>query len=482
MTDPVIKQRTFLGHPGVMAMLFFTEMWERVSYYGMRAILVLYMVKGLHFEEANAYSIYGACTGLIYMTPLIGGMIADRFLGNQRAIMVGCFLMALGNFVLMVPNELFFFAALGIIVIGNGYFKANMSTVVGKLYEKDDPRRDGAFTLFYMGVNLGAFIAPFSCGVIGELFGWNYGFAAAGIGMLFGLILFTKFKKHLGDRGLAPRPEAFKEPLFAGLSKRTVWIVGTILSIPLAAALVSQANWVKIIVPVCGIIFLIYIVFEAMRSTPKERGQIFTILILTIFSISFWACFEQAGTSITIFTDKCIDRSVGAITVPITLFQSINPFFIIILGIPFSMIWTYLGKTRFNPSSPLKMALGILQLAAGFFVLVLAAKTAATSGKASLWFLVLGYFLHTTGELCLSPVGLSMVSKLSPTRFAALLMGAWLLSASFANIIGGAIAGFTEGAAGYDGVFMVIVKAAVVVAILLIIITPLLKKMVGQKF
>ncbi len=477
-----VKQRTFFGHPGVMCMLFFTEMWERVSYYGMRAILVLYMVKGLKYVDSEAYSIYGATTGLIYMTPLLGGMIADRFLGNQRAIIVGCLLMAIGNFVLMIPNNLFFFAALGIIIIGNGYFKANMSTVVGKLYEKDDPRRDGAFTLFYMGVNLGALIAPILCGTIAEKYGWNYGFAIAGVGMLLGLILFTIFRKHLGDRGLAPRPEAFKEPLVAGISKNSVWIICTVLSIPAAAFLVSVANWVKVIIPVFGVAFLLYIVYEALRGDPKERGGIFTILILTVFSITFWACFEQAGSSMNIFTDRFVDKTVGKFTIPTTWFQSINPIFIFALGIPFSWLWTYLGKTRFNPTSPLKMALGILQLAAGFFVMVIAAKTAATTGKAPFLLIVLAYFLHTTGELCLSPVGLSMVSKLSPGRLSALLMGAWLLSASFANIIAGIIAGFTSGDAGYEGVFMVIVKVAVVVSIILILITPLLKKLVGRKF
>lgn len=481
MTD-LAKQRTFLGHPGVMCMLFFTEMWERVSYYGMRAILVLYMVQGLKYVDADAYSIYGAFTGLVYMTPLLGGIIADRLIGNQRAIIIGCALMSLGNFVLMVENSLFFYLALGILIIGNGFFKANMSTLVGKLYEQDDPRRDGAFTLFYMGVNLGALIAPLACGTIGAIYGWNYGFGFAGVGMFFGLILFISFKKHLGERGLVPKPEALKAPLMPGISKHTALIIGSILSIPVAAALVSQAEWVKIIVPVFGCIFLLYIVYEAFKSTPEERGKIFTILILVIFSITFWACFEQAGTSITIFTENLVDRKIFNFEVPTPWFQSINPMFIFALGIPFSMLWTYLGKTSLNPTSPLKMSLGLLQLAAGFFVMVIAAKAAAATGKASLLLIVIAYFLHTTGELCLSPVGLSMVSKLSPARLGALLMGAWLLSASFANIIAGIIAGFTSGDAGYAGVFMLIVKVALVVSIVLFLITPLLKKLVGKKF
>ena len=333
-----------------------------------------------------------------------------------------------------------------------------------------------------MGVNLGALIAPLACGTIGAVYGWHYGFGFAGIGMLFGLFLFVTFKKHLGERGLFPRPEAFKEPLIPGVSKNTAWIVGSILSIPLAAFLVSQAGWVKIIVPVFGCIFLLYIVYEALKGKAEERGSIFTILILVVFSITFWACFEQAGSSITIFTENLVDRKIFNFEVPTPWFQSINPIFIFALGIPFSMLWTYLGKTRFNPTSPLKMSVGIHQLAAGFFVLVIAAKSAAATGKASLWLIVLAYFLHTTGELCLSPVGLSMVSKLSPARLAALLMGAWLLSASFANIIARIIAGFTSGDAGYEGTLMMIVKVAVVVSFVLFLLTPLLKKLVGRKF
>jgi len=468
-------------------MLFFTEMWERVSYYGMRALLVLYMVKGLQYANSDAYSIYGAYTGLVYMTPLLGGMLADRLIGNRRAIIAGCILMALGEFALMIETPLFFFGGLGILIIGNGLFKPNMSTIVGKIYDVKDPRRDGAFTIFYMGINLGAFLAPLTCGIIGEKFGWKWGFGLSGIGMLLGLIIFIIFKKHLGDKGAPPNPEALNKPVFAGISKNMLWIAGAVLCIPIVSLLVSQAQWIKILIPVFGILFIVYITFESFRSTKQEAGSIFTIVILMVFSMTFWACFEQAGSSINIFTDTLVDKTIFkgtsmAFTVPTTVFQSINPFFIIALGVPFSMLWSYLGKTKLAPSSPFKMALGILQLALGFLVMVYAAKAAANGMKASLWLIVLAYFLHTTGELCVSPVGLSMVTKLAPVRLAALLMGAWFLSNSFANVIGGAIATLTSGDAGYESVFMLIVKVATVVGVTLLFLTPLLKKLAGKKF
>ncbi len=474
------QQKEFLGHPRALLVLCHTEFWERFAYYGMRAILVLYMVKALQYTDTKGYAIYGAFAGLVYMTPLIGGMLADRLIGSQRAIITGIILMAIGYFSMAVKQPFFFYAAIGFQIIGNGYFKANMSATIGKIYTEKDPRRDGAYTLFYMAVNLVAFVTPIVCGWIGSRFGYQYGFLTAGIGMLIGLFVFLSGRKDIGDSGAISRAEALKEPLFAGLSKNAVWYICTILSIPVAVLLVLQAEWIKYSISIFGGAFLIYIIIESLKSPRAERGGIFTIIILMVFSMSFWACFEQAGSSMTLFTERLIDRTVMGFTVATPMFQSINPLLIVLLGIPFSKLWEYLAKTRYNPSSPLKMAVGLLILGAGFFVLFIAAKLAGEGSKASIWFIVLVYFLHTTGELCFSPVGLSMVSKLSPLRLSSLLMGAWMLSSAFAHIIAGAIAALTGGDAGYAGVFRMITFFAVGASIGLIILTPLLKKLGGK--
>lgn len=468
---------TLFGHPRGLFVLFFAEMWERFSYYGMRALLILYMTKSLMYEEEVASWKYGAYTGLVYATPLFGGMLADRFLGYRKAIILGGILMALGHFAMVITHPFFFYGALALLIAGNGFFKPNISTMVGKLYAQDDPRRDGAFTIFYFGINLGAFFSPLVCGLIGQTYGWHYGFGLAGIGMIIGLLVFQKGTKYLGDHGLPPRPEAMREPFVAGVPKIWALYIGILLFLPVAAVLVYQPKWVQVIVPGIALLFLGYIGYEMARSSAAERSHIAVILILVFFSITFWACFEQAGSSMTLFTDAHVDRHLLGWEVPAAVFQSVNPGFILLLSIPFAAMWTWLGRKKMNPSSSLKFALAIIQMGAGFVAMVIAAKEAAAGEKSAIGWLILAYFLHTTGELCLSPVGLSMVTKLAPARLAGLLMGAWFLSNAFANVIGGMIAAMTSGDAGYVGVFTTIVYFAFGAAALLLVITPLLKKM-----
>jgi len=446
----------------------------------MRAILILYMVKALQYADSKASLIYGAFAGLVYMTPLIGGMLADRLIGNQRAIITGMILMAIGYFCMAVKLPFFFYAAIGLQIVGNGYFKANMSASIGKIYDEKDPRRDGAYTLFYMAVNFGAFVTPLVCGWIVSKSDYQFGFLTAGIGMVIGLIVFLTGKHSLGDCGKAAEPEVLKEIFFAGMSKNTIWLIGTFICIPLASLIVFQAEWVTYGVSIFGGGFLIYIIIEALKSPPSERGGIFTIVSLMVFSMTFWACFEQAGSSMTLFTERLIDRTIFGKTIETPMFQAINPLLIVLLGIPFLKLWEYLAKTQFNPSSPLKMGIGLIILAAGFFVLFIAAQLAIDGNKASIWFIFLVYFLHTTGELCFSPVGLSMVSKLSPLRLSSLLMGSWMLSSAFAHIIAGAIAALTGGDAGYTGVFRMIAYFAAGAGVGLIILTPFLKKLGGK--
>jgi POT family proton-dependent oligopeptide transporter len=435
-------------------MLFFAEMWERFSFYGMRALLTLYLTMQL-FEhladpekKAKAIGIYAAYGALVYATPFLGGIIADKLLGFRKSVILGGVLMMIGHFVMAIETELFLYIALAFLIIGNGFFKPNVSSIVGGLYKEGDPRRDGGFTIFYMGINLGAALAPLICGYIGETYGWFYGFGLAGVGMLLGLIVFTRGQDKLEDNGVPPNLEYLKSKVF-GVSRENLVYILSIVSVALFVLLVKYYELMSLILTpfVAGV--LLYIFFIAIRSEKVEREKMFVILILLFFTTLFWAFFEQAGSSITLFTAENVDRSFfGLFEVKASIFQSVNPTFIILLGPLFASMWIKLNKAGKEPSTPLKFALGLFQLGAGFLVMVFGAQFLSVNENAVLIpmvFLVLGYFLHTTGELCLSPVGLSMVTKLAPKRIGAMVMGAWFLSSAMAHHIGGIIAMMTSG-------------------------------------
>jgi len=418
------------GHPPGLYLLFTVEMWERFSYYGMRAILVLYMVKSLAFNTEKAGSIYGWYTGLVYLTPMIGGYLADRYLGARKCITIGAILMAIGEFSLMIPSMPFFYSALLFLIIGNGFFKPNISTTVGKLYAQNDPRRDGAFTIFYMGINLGAFFSPLICGTLGEKIGWKYGFCAAGIGMIAGLLtLLWGQNKYLGDAGKHPGMQVSKDQ-------------------------------------------------KQEPLTREEKQRIAVIFILAFFVIFFWASFEQAGSSLTLFAEKSTDRVISIVNweFPASWFQSVNPLLIFALAPLFSMLWLKLAKAGREPSTPLKMATGLGLLTLGMLVMVAAAKMVDTTGnRVGLFWLMGCYLLCTLGELCLSPIGLSLVTKLSPIRFGSLLMGIWFGSNFLANLIAGLFAG------QYDSMsktifFMIPVATAGSATIVLLLLVKSLRK------
>ncbi|HSP80446.1 MAG TPA: peptide MFS transporter, partial [Myxococcaceae bacterium] len=396
------------GHPKGLYLLFTTEMWERLSYYGMRALLVLYMVDasrgGFGWSQAKALQIYGLYTGAVYLTPVVGGWLADRYLGQRRSVTIGGVLMMLGHFLMAAPGELAFFAALGLLVVGNGFFKPNISTMVGGLYAPGDSRRDGAFTIFYMGINLGALLSSYVCGTLGEKFGWHWGFGSAGAGMLLGLISFQLLSnKLLGSVGLAPKKVERKQE-----------------GAPAAAL------------------------------TREEKDRIIVILVLALFVVFFWAAFEQAGGLMNLYTDAKVDRVVFGWEVPTTWFQSVNPFFILVLGPMFAELWTILGRKGKDPSSPAKMAIGLLLLSFGFVFMMGASQQSEAQGKAALLWVVAAYFFHTAGELCLSPVGLSMVTKLAPARLVSALMGVWFLANAVANYLAGLIGGYAEKLGEFD--------------------------------
>lgn len=447
------------GHPKGLYLLFFTEMWERFSYYGMRGILILYLTKsllegGLAIDPQQATLIYGYFTGFVYFTPLIGGWLADKYLGQRTAITIGGITMMLGQLVLFaMSSHTGLYLGLFLLILGNGFFKPNISTLVGGLYATNDERRDSAFSIFYMGINLGAFLAPLVIGYLtdqlfaeknsnGEIisYGYRYGFLASAIGMFLGQILFNLLaKKYLGDLGKKPGS--------------------------LAVASTDGADKVQ---P------------KADAPLSKEEKQrVSVIFILFLFAIFFWAGFEQAGSSLSLYTDNYIDRNVGGFVIPTSWFQSVNPLFIVLLAPLFSIFWSSkLGKQM---STPIKMGLGMILLGIGFFFMLGAVAERGgdvqdTAVKASLMWLVLTYLLHTIGELCLSPVGLSVVTKLSPPKLASLLMGVWLLSSFVANIVGGYLASYVE-ALGAGTIFLYVSIFVIVCGIILILLNKMLLRM-----
>ena len=646
MTPDTSKpEATLFGHPTGLYNLFFAEMWERFSYYGMRALLTFYMIKAtfLRYPDKDAYAVYGAYTALVYMTPFFGGMIADRLLGQRKAVILGGALMAAGHLLMSVENSLAFFMALGLLIAGNGFFKPNISTIVGGLYKHGDERRDGGFTIFYMGINLGAALAPLLCGYIGETYGWHYGFNLATLGMLIGLAVFwapTRIAQFLvlvgalgtsgtmiylqrnsgalllsiygllavalvaaglistvalnrggipEDVGHPPNPEELKKPGLAGISKGNLIYLGSLIAVPLFALLVS-ANRQFTIIPssmleklkegggfgeiasvvlgqmstpgglllaVAGIGSLTFLLKETLRLDKVAKERMYVVLVLTFFSFLFWAFFEQAGSSINNFTDRNVDRvfeerqvepgevgsvielepnqeqlghkkddhlfnmteltefreaaqngdgpkttawkvqddnvgmGIGGNEIKASVFQSANPIFILIFGLVFTWLWGFLAARGWEPSTPFKFSLGLLQLGLGFGALWFGAQNADARGMVSMSWLLLGYLLHTTGELCLSPVGLSMVTKLSPQRLVSTVMGSWFLATALSNFLAAVIAQFTGvgegGAEGsipppqetvdvYGGVYGKIAIAGIVAALICFGLVPMLRR------
>jgi POT family proton-dependent oligopeptide transporter len=614
-------QPTLFGHPTGLYTLFFAEMWERFSYYGMRALLVFYMIKGfLSYDDEQAYAVYGAYTALVYATPFVGGMLADRILGARRSVVLGGLLMAAGHLTMTIEHPLTFFVALGLLICGNGFFKPNISTIVGSLYPEGSTKRDGGFTVFYMGINLGAAMSPLLCGYIGETYGWHYGFGLATIGMLVGLAVFVAPRRltqvlillgALGtaaslalleanvylravngfvaaalvvagivatvalqrgglpsDAGAPPSQEKLKQKVGGLLRADALIYAGAMIVVPLLALFVWLHSVAGVILAVFGGGALVYILIEALRSPKIERERLFVVLVLMFFSMLFWAFFEQAGSSVSNFTDRNVDRvleerrveasdvgstitmdlsqeqfgrtngertvtmtdyanavrrrddetrpdpnamrlewqvsqddvGMGVVEpghlsdheIPATVFQAANPIFILLFGLLFTALWGFLGNRGLEPNTPLKFALGLLQLGLGFGAFWYGATVADDRGMVFMGWLLLGYLLHTTGELCISPVGLSMVTKLSPHRMVATVMGGWFLATAFSNYLAGLIAQLTGvgGEGGeervvpppgetlhvYGDVFLKIAIAAAVSAVIVGALSPLLKK------
>ncbi|GAA0716713.1 peptide MFS transporter [Aquimarina litoralis] len=492
------------SHPKALFVLFFAEMWERFSYYGMRALLTLYMAKVMFKAlgdgaDLKAVAVYGSYTALVYLFPVIGGLIADKYFGFRRAIIFGGVLMMLGHFALAMEglvfegNELLFYLSLSLIIVGNGYFKPNVSSFLGEFYEEEKYKlqKDGAYNIFYMGINVGAFLSALTCGYLGEKVGWHYGFGLAGVGMFFGLMTFYMNRNVFGERGVVK--EAGVKKVFSGISLNVVILIATVVFVPLTASLLSFNEVLEIILLVAGIGILAgLIIYGAISKERVEGTRLWVVVVLAAFNIFFWALFEQAGGSLTLFTDKNVDRVLFGSEIPASAFQSLNAFFIITLATAFTWMWSKLRKRNLEPSTPMKFVLGLVQLAIGFGVIVLGANMFSTDGLVPMIFIVLMYFFHTTGELSLSPVGLSMVSKLSPAKIVGFVMGVWFVSFALANKLAGKIGEWAaseklpENAQLQDtldiysttylnwGVYVVLGAAAI-----LLLLVPLLRKWMG---
>ena len=589
--DDLSNQAEFLGHPVGLYVCFTTELWERFSFYGMKYLLLLYLTKYHLFADGEGLDVLGSYAGLVYALPLIGGMIADRYLGMRKSVVFGGILLSLGHILMAVEghqainyaagtvlsNDLtlasgaffaagttlteavmyrdtgslnVFYFALALIVMGVGYLKPNISTIVGKLYSQDDPRRDGGFTIFYMGINIGSFVATLLCGWLGETFGWRYGFGAAGIGMIIGLISFTYGQKYLMGHAEPSEPEKLKKSFLGPINVE--WAI-YLLSLPFLGVfwllvqhepVVLLTQNVFLIIAIVGLIlysmvhskqdsnntvaYMIaglavvsglyaigvnlhfipgsealaenvlygsialivgFVVYGFMTHNSPEFGRTVVLMILILSTVVFWALFEQSAGSMTLFADRVVDRTVGGTTFTAAQFGSLNAGFIMLLAIPFAALWTWLAKVNFEPNTPVKFGLGILQAGLGFGALVFGAQFPDQTGHIGMIWLVLAYLLHTTGELCLSPVGLSAVTKLSIGNVVGVSMGTWFLATALSETVAtrigkmaaidvseGETMDIATAVATYTELFSFLMWFGIIAGVLVILISPILKR------
>ena len=484
-----------IQHPNGLMTLFFSEMWERFCYYGMRTLLTLYLVKSLMKGDSDAALIYGAYTGLVYAAPILGGRMADQYLGYRFAVILGAILMAIGEFIILLGTEHALLIGMGALIVGNGYFKANISTIVGKLYEDGDPRRDSGFTIFYIGINVGALMATTIVAYVGEVYGFKYGFGLAGIGMLLGFLIFYAGRNNYAAADGLEITEAGKKSLIGPINVATAITLGSLFLIPVCYFLITQNSWLDYIL--LGLFIYIGVsMVQAGAKADREnqvkiwKDRMIALIIFMVINITFWACFEQAGTSLTLFADRNVNREILGWTMPASMTQFFNPFFIIVFGSIFSVMWVKLSEKGKNPSIPMKFSLGILQLGLGFLITLVGLQFVNEAAQVPLLTLVFLYLLHTTGELFLSPIGLSMVTKLSPQNITGTAMGAWFLSFAIANYVGGKIASLTGGHGGegeaasamaglesYTETFKMIGFVLIAIAILIALLNKPLKKL-----
>ena len=501
------SEATLFGHPTGLFYLFFAELWERFSFYGMRALLTLYMVEEIFkslsnrdFATAAVYASYGS---LVYASTVIGGQVSDKILGMRSSIFLGGVLMAIGHFVLAIENDIAFFLALAFIIVGNGFFKPNISTFVGALYEDGDVRKDSGFTIFYMGINIGGWIAPLLCGGLAVTYGYHYGFALAGFGMMAGLIFFwSGIKRNVfGDKGLPPNMEVYEKPVL-GIPQKTLIPLLSVLFVPVIAYILSsyesittkdtfligEKNLVGIIFLVIGLVITAYMINILAKVTSEERKKLMMAILITFFMTLFWGFHELSGSVITLFASRNVALD-GFMTAAQT--NSLNSMFIILLAIPISWLWGYLTKKNLNPRTPYKFGLGLVLAGASFYVLALSKGSADENGMVPFAYLIVMYLVLSIGELFMSPVGLSKITSLSPKRIVAFMMGIWFLSSAYAFQIVGFIGkqlavestdinvGGLDTLAMYTDGFMLISQYALGAGLVVILFSPLMKKLMG---
>ena len=444
------KAGSFLGHPKGLFYLFFAELWERFSFYGMRALLVLYMTKQLLFSDEMSFGIYAAYMSLVYFTPLIGGVLADKYLGYRKSIIMGGLFMALGHFLLTIETPLFYFGSLALIVVGNGFFKPNISTFVGKLYAKEDVKRDAGFTIFYMGINIGAAIAPLLCAYLAELYGWHYGFMLAGIGMMIGLYFFHSGTRSgvFEEKGLIPHPEDYEKRIL-GLNRGNLILLMSVISVPIFALIIRFYTYEHYLIWLASFVILAALTYIYRSVNPIEQKRLLVIAYFTCLMTLFWAIFEQAGSSLTLFAD----RNVNLIGMNAAQTNSVNAGFIMILAIPFSMMWSWLSAKGKNPNSAIKAGIGLFLLGLGFVIFGASANAHDALAKTPMWYLILGYFVLTVGELCISPIGLSKVTELASEKYLAFMMGIFFTSSFYGHFFAGKIANMTSIVEGEENPF-----------------------------
>ena len=497
----------FFGHPRGLLVCFATELWERFSFYGMKFLLLLYLTKYHLFSDANGLEVLGSYAALVYAMPVIGGLLADRFLGMRKAVVFGAVLLVLGHLGMAFEGEQarslngevvrdegalqVFYFSLALIVIGVGFLKPNISTIVGKLYAENDPRRDAGFTIFYMGINLGAFFAAVLCGYLGETYGWAYGFGAAGIGMLVGLVTFLVGQKHLHGHAEPKNPELLKERSPLGLNKEYAIYACALLAVVVAWQMLQFQGAVGFLLNSMSVVVLLGLGwFITVKCNAVERSRMLVLIILTMSTVMFWALFAQGAASMTLYADRVMDRNLFGMEFRTAQFGAFNSFFIFLFAPIFAWLWTFLGSRGLEPSTPVKFAFGIAQAGLGFGALVVGASMPDQAGLVSGYWMVLAYLLHTTGELCLSPVGLSAVTKLAVPSVVGVMMGAWFLASAYSEFVAvqlsklaavetvdGTVADISVALASYTELFTSLLWTGLGFAAALLIISPVLKRM-----
>ncbi len=510
MANSILKnpdEQLIFGHPKGLFYLFFAELWERFSFYGMRALLTLYMVqeifKAIVERDAATAAVYASYGSLVYASTVIGGQISDKILGMRSSIFLGGMLMAIGHFVLAIQNDIAFFLALAFIIVGNGFFKPNISTFVGSLYKESDVRKDSGFTIFYMGINIGGWVAPLLCGWLAASYGWHYGFGLAGIGMLTGLIFFwSGIKKNVfGSKGLPPNNVVY-EKLIIGIPQKTFIPIIAILCVPFIALILSsykaitsadtfligEKNIVGIIFLLIGISIAFYLIRILIKVTYDERKKLIMAILITFFMTLFWGFHELSGSVITLFASRNVDLTF----MNASQTNSLNSMFIIILAIPISLLWGYLSKRNLNPRTPYKFGFGLILAGLSFYILAMSGSSANENGMVPMAYLIIMYFVISVGELFMSPVGLSKITDLSPKNIVAFMMGIWFLSSAYAFQIVGFISkqlaiestdvnvGGLETLHVYIDGFSLIAKYSIGAGLLVLIFSPLMKKLLGN--